>query len=152
MNRYLPNKPGPIKTEDGKTVGEHVGLAFYTLGQRKGIGMGGSKDGTGDPWFVAKKDIQTNTLYIVQGHEHPWLLNPLLNASQISWTSDVAPDLGSYSAKTRYRQVDAPCQLSVLTQDLLTLNFDEAQWAVTPGQSAVIYSGDRCLGGGIITN
>lgn len=152
LNRYLPNKPGPIKTEDGKTVGEHVGLAFYTLGQRKGIGMGGSKDGTGDPWFVAKKDIQTNTLYIVQGHEHPWLLNPLLNASQISWTSDLAPDLGSYSAKTRYRQVDAPCQLSALTQDLLTLNFDEAQWAVTPGQSAVIYSGDRCLGGGIITN
>jgi tRNA-specific 2-thiouridylase len=152
LNRYLPNKPGPIKTEDGKTVGEHVGLAFYTLGQRKGIGMGGSKDGTGDPWFVAKKDIQTNTLYIVQGHDHPWLLNPLLSASQISWTSDFAPELGSYSAKTRYRQVDAPCQLSALTKDLFTLNFDEAQWAVTPGQSAVIYSGDRCLGGGIITN
>ena len=152
LNRYLPNKPGPIKTEDGKTVGEHVGLAFYTLGQRKGIGMGGSKDGTGDPWFVAKKDIQSNTLYIVQGHEHPWLLNPLLSASQISWTSDVAPSLGSYSAKTRYRQVDAPCLLTTLTEDLFTLNFDEAQWAVTPGQSAVIYSGDRCLGGGIITN
>ena len=152
LNRYLPNKPGPIKTEDGKTVGEHVGLAFYTLGQRKGIGMGGSKDGTGDPWFVAKKDIQTNTLYIVQGHDHPWLLNQLLSASQISWTSDFAPELGSYSAKTRYRQVDAPCQLSALTKDLFTLNFDEAQWAVTPGQSAVIYSGDRCLGGGIITN
>jgi tRNA-specific 2-thiouridylase len=152
LNRYLPNKPGPIKTEDGKTVGEHVGLAFYTLGQRKGIGMGGSKDGTGDPWFVAKKDIQTNTLYIVQGHDHPWLLNPLLSASQISWTSDFAPALGSYTAKTRYRQVDAPCQLSALTKDLFTLNFDEAQWAVTPGQSAVIYSGDRCLGGGIITN
>ncbi len=152
LNRYLPNKPGPIKTEDGKTVGEHVGLAFYTLGQRKGIGMGGSKDGTGDPWFVAKKDIQTNTLYIVQGHDHPWLLNPLLSASQISWTSDFAPALGSYTAKTRYRQVDAPCQLTALTKDLFTLNFDEAQWAVTPGQSAVIYSGDRCLGGGIITN
>lgn len=152
LNRYLPNKPGPIKTEDGKTVGEHVGLAFYTLGQRKGIGMGGSKDGTGDPWFVAKKDIQSNTLYIVQGHEHPWLLNPLLSASQISWTSDIAPTLGAYSAKTRYRQVDAPCQLTALTEDLFTLNFDEAQWAVTPGQSAVIYNGDRCLGGGIITN
>ena len=152
LNRYLPNKPGPIKTEDGKTVGEHVGLAFYTLGQRKGIGMGGSKDGTGDPWFVAKKDIQTNTLYIVQGHEHPWLLNPLLSASKISWTSDVAPALGSYSAKTRYRQVDAPCQLTGLTEDLFALKFDEAQWAVTPGQSAVIYNGDRCLGGGIITS
>lgn len=152
LNRYLPNKPGPIKTEDGKTVGEHVGLAFYTLGQRKGIGMGGSKDGTGDPWFVARKDIQSNTLYIVQGHEHPWLLNPLLSASQISWTSNIAPILGTYSAKTRYRQVDAPCQLTALTEDLFTLNFDEAQWAVTPGQSAVIYNGDRCLGGGIITN
>jgi len=76
----------------------------------------------------------------------------LLSASQISWTSDFAPALGSYTAKTRYRQVDAPCQLSALTKDLFTLNFDEAQWAVTPGQSAVIYSGDRCLGGGIITN
>ena len=152
LNRYLPNQPGPIKTEDGKTVGEHIGLAFYTLGQRKGIGMGGSKDGSGDPWFVAKKEMSTNTLYIVQGHEHPWLLNSTLQASQLSWTFEGLPQLGSYSAKTRYRQVDAPCQLIESSGDHFTLQFDQAQWAVTPGQSAVLYDGQRCLGGGIITN
>ncbi len=152
LNRYLPNQPGPIKTEDGKTVGEHIGLAFYTLGQRKGIGMGGSKDGSGDPWFVAKKEMSTNTLYIVQGHEHPWLLNPTLQASQLSWTFEGLPQLGSYSAKTRYRQTDAPCQLIELSLDHFKLQFDQAQWAVTPGQSAVLYDGQRCLGGGIITN
>jgi tRNA-specific 2-thiouridylase len=152
LNRYLPNQPGPIKTEDGKTVGEHIGLAFYTLGQRKGIGMGGSKDGSGDPWFVAKKEMSTNTLYIVQGHEHPWLLNPTLQASQLSWTFEGLPQLGSYSAKTRYRQTDAPCQLIESSLDHFKLQFDQAQWAVTPGQSAVLYDGQRCLGGGIITN
>jgi tRNA-uridine 2-sulfurtransferase len=152
LNRYLPNQPGPIKTEDGKIVGEHIGLAFYTLGQRKGIGMGGSKDGSGDPWFVAKKEMATNTLYIVQGHEHPWLLSPNLQASQLSWTFDGLPPLGPYSAKTRYRQTDAACQLIESTADHMNLQFDQAQWAVTPGQSAVLYDGQRCLGGGIITN
>jgi tRNA-specific 2-thiouridylase len=151
LNRYLPNKPGPIKTEGGQVVGEHIGLAFYTLGQRKGIGMGGSKDGNGDPWFVAKKDMASNTLYIVQGHEHPWLLKPVLEASQISWTTDMPPILGSYTAKTRYRQVDAPCELTINHSEQFALKFDESQWAVTPGQSAVLYDGQRCLGGGIIT-
>ncbi|MBU3600290.1 tRNA 2-thiouridine(34) synthase MnmA [Polynucleobacter sp. 30F-ANTBAC] len=151
LNRYLPNQPGPIKIEDGQVVGEHIGLAFYTLGQRKGIGMGGSKDGNGDPWFVAKKDMASNTLFIVQGHEHPWLLKPTLVASQISWTSDTPPALGAYTAKTRYRQVDGPCVLSSLNPESFSLSFDEAQWAVTPGQSAVLYDGQRCLGGGIIT-
>ena len=152
LNRYLPNKPGPIKTEDGKVIGEHIGLAFYTLGQRKGIGMGGSKDGSGDPWFVAKKDMASNSLYIVQGHEHPWLLNKVLQASQISWTFDDLPATKSYTAKTRYRQSDAPCQLTQVSADGFTLDFDQAQWAVTPGQSAVLYDGERCLGGGIITS
>ena len=152
LNRYLPNKPGPIKTEDGKVIGEHIGLAFYTLGQRKGIGMGGSKDGSGDPWFVAKKDMASNSLYIVQGHEHPWLLNKVLQASQISWTFDDLPATKSYTAKTRYRQSDAPCQLTQVSADGFTLEFDQAQWAVTPGQSAVLYDGERCLGGGIITS
>lgn len=152
LNRYLPNKPGPIKTEDGKVIGEHIGLAFYTLGQRKGIGMGGSKDGSGDPWFVAKKDMASNSLYIVQGHEHPWLLNKVLQASQISWTFDGLPAIKNYTAKTRYRQSDAPCQLTQVSADGFTLDFDQAQWAVTPGQSAVLYDGERCLGGGIITS
>jgi len=152
LNRYLPNQPGPIKTEEGQIVGEHIGLAFYTLGQRKGIGIGGSKDGTGDPWFVAKKDMATNTLYIVQGHEHPWLLKPALKASQISWTSNTPPTLGTYTAKTRYRQADGPCVLSSIHAEEFSLSFEEAQWAVTPGQSAVLYDGQRCLGGGIISN
>jgi tRNA-specific 2-thiouridylase len=152
LNRYLPNKPGPIKTEDGKVIGEHIGLAFYTLGQRKGIGMGGSKDGSGDPWFVAKKDMASNSLYIVQGHEHPWLLNKVLHTSQISWTFDGLPGTKNYTAKTRYRQLDAPCQLTQVSADTFTLEFDQAQWAVTPGQSAVLYDGERCLGGGIITS
>jgi len=152
LNRYLPTKAGPIKTEDGKIVGEHVGLAFYTLGQRKGIGVGGSKDGNGEPWFVAKKDMANNTLYIVQGHDHPWLLNPVLEASQMSWTFDGLPKTGNYSAKTRYRQTDAPCQLVSVNEQNFSLHFEESQWAVTPGQSAVLYDGNRCLGGGIITS
>jgi tRNA-specific 2-thiouridylase len=152
LNRYLPTQAGPIKTEDGKTVGQHMGLAFYTLGQRKGIGMGGSKDGSGEPWFVAKKDMVNNTLYIVQGHDHPWLLKLKLEASQMSWTFDGLPKIGHYSAKTRYRQTDAPCQLVDANAENFSLLFEEAQWAVTPGQSAVLYDGDRCLGGGIITS
>lgn len=152
LNRYLPNQPGPIKTENDEIVGEHIGLAFYTLGQRKGIGIGGSKDGNGDPWFVAKKDMANNTLYIVQGHEHHWLLKPALEASQMSWTSDVPPILGAYTAKTRYRQIDGPCLLSSIHTEEFSLSFEEAQWAVTPGQSAVLYDGQRCLGGGIITS
>jgi len=152
LNRYLPTQAGPIKTEDGKTVGQHMGLAFYTLGQRKGIGMGGSKDGSGEPWFVAKKDMVNNTLYIVQGHDHPWLLKLRLEASQMSWTFDHLPKIGHYSAKTRYRQTDSPCQLVDVNAEKFSLLFEEAQWAVTPGQSAVIYDGDRCLGGGIITS
>jgi len=152
LNRYLPTQAGPIKTENGKTVGEHVGLAFYTLGQRKGIGVGGSKDGNGEPWFVAKKDMVNNTLYVVQGHDHPWLLNPRLHASQMSWTFDHLPRVGAYSAKTRYRQTDAPCQLVDVDSESFSLLFEESQWAVTPGQSAVLYDGERCLGGGIITS
>lgn len=82
LHRYLTNKPGPIKTPDGRIVGEHIGLSYYTLGQRKGIGVGGSKFGNGEPWFVARKDILNNTLYIVQGHDHPWLQSFSLSATR----------------------------------------------------------------------
>ena len=85
--------PGPIKSVDGKVLGEHMGLAFFTLGQRKGIGLGGSQDGTGDAWYVARKDISTNTLYVAQGHDHPWLLSDTLSAIDTSWVAGYEPKL-----------------------------------------------------------
>ena len=151
LSRYLPTHPGPMKTPDGKVVGEHMGLAFYTLGQRKGIGVGGSRDGNGEPWFVAKKDLATNTLWIAQGHDHPWLLSHHLTAVMPSWVSTVAPQVGAQlTVKTRYRQNDGACRFSRSDSEAFTLDFDEPQWAVTPGQSAVIYDGEVCLGGGFI--
>ncbi len=156
LNRYLPTQPGPIVTEKGKKIGMHHGLSFYTLGQRKGLGIGGVKghqqaDGTGPVWYVARKDIPGNTLYVVEGHDHPWLLSTQLSAGQISWVSGQSPALGSYAAKTRYRQTDAMCALTQSAEQGFTLAFSQPQWAVTPGQSAVLYDGDICLGGGIIS-
>lgn len=155
LNRYLPTKPGPILTAEGKQIGEHYGLSFYTYGQRKGLGIGGvsgaqRSDGTADAWYVARKDMANNTLYVVQGHDHPWLLSHELNADDASWVAGVMPDLGDYAAKTRYRQTDAKCNLTSSVGGKFSLSFAEAQWAVTPGQSAVLYDGDVCLGGGII--
>lgn len=157
LNRYLPTHPGPMKTPDGRVVGEHIGLAFYTLGQRKGIGLGGSRDSTGEPWFVAAKDIVSNTLYVAQGHDHPWLLSTELTSDSASWVAGTAPADGLLcAAKTRYRQSDAPCTFhrgsaGAQAPDF-TLDFAQAQWAVTPGQSAVLYDGDVCLGGGLIAH
>lgn len=140
-----------MKTTDGKVVGEHMGLAFYTLGQRKGIGVGGSRDGNGEPWFVARKDLATNTLWIAQGHDHPWLLSQHLTAVMPSWVSGEAPAAGSQlTVKTRYRQTDGACTVAQSSAEAFTLDFDIPQWAVTPGQSAVIYDGEVCLGGGFI--
>jgi tRNA-specific 2-thiouridylase len=155
LNRYLPTHPGPIKTPEGAVVGEHQGLSFYTLGQRKGLGIGGIRgrqraDGTADAWYTARKDIAANTLYVVQGHDHPWLLSSQLSAQDASWIAGHAPAAGAYAAKTRYRQADAPCTLAEPQQERFLLDFADPQWAVTPGQSAVLYDGDVCLGGGII--
>lgn len=155
LNRYLPTQPGPMKTPEGKLVGQHLGLAFYTLGQRKGIGLGGSKQGSGEPWYTARKEISNNTLYVVQGHDHPWLLSATLVAENASWIAGAAPIAASnnarLAAKTRYRQSDAPCTLSVTAANAFQLTFDTPQWAITPGQSAVLYDGEICLGGGIIS-
>jgi tRNA-specific 2-thiouridylase len=156
LNRYLSNEPGPIKDDRGRTVGEHVGLSFYTLGQRKGIGIGGlkargaAKGGSEhEPWFVARKDMAHNTLYVVQGHDHPWLLSAGLAADDLSWVAGEPPPPGPHAAKTRYRQADAACEIAH-TPGGFTLHFDSPQWAVTPGQSAVVYDGEVCLGGGVI--
>ena len=158
LNRYLPNQPGPIRTPDGRVVGEHVGLSFYTLGQRKGIGVGGQRNGTGEAWFVARKDLASNTLWIVQGHDHPWLQSRSLRAIDASWIAGVAPKAsGSRSrlcARTRYRQLDAPCHLHAGAPGepgkVFIVDFETPQWATTPGQSAVLYDRELCLGGGVI--
>ncbi|PSB92307.1 tRNA 2-thiouridine(34) synthase MnmA [Candidatus Pandoraea novymonadis] len=151
LGRYLPIKPGPVKNPEGIIVGEHMGLAFYTLGQRKGIGLGGRRDGNGKPWFVAKKDIVTNTLYVVQGQEHPWLLSDVVSVEDLSWISGEAPAVGAVcGAKTRYRQSDEVCWMNLVDSNQVMLSFASPQWAVTPGQSAVLYDGEVCLGGGFI--
>ncbi len=155
LNRYLSYQPGPMKTPDGAMVGTHVGLSFYTLGQRKGIGLGGMKsyqnaEGSGDAWYVARKDIDHNTLYVAQGHDHPWLLSGALSAAQASWIAGAPPAAQQLSAKTRYRQADIPCTLAVSDAAQFSLALPTPQWAVTPGQSAVLYDGEICLGGGII--
>jgi tRNA-uridine 2-sulfurtransferase len=156
LNRYLAHTPGPILDDKGRQVGEHVGLSFYTLGQRKGIGIGGLKAkgvqrGGSDhaPWFVARKDMKKNILYVVQGHDHPWLLSQALSMQDNAWVSGQPPAPGRYAAKTRYRQADSSCDLTALA-DTAALQFPDAQWAVTPGQSAVVYDGEVCLGGGVI--
>lgn len=151
LNRYLPTQPGPIKTDDGRVIGEHIGLSFYTLGQRKGIGIGGSREGNGEPWFVARKDLKTNTLWVVQGHDHPWLLTHNLTAVHASWVSGQAPTPDeSVTVKTRYRAPDGSCRVLGSSGDTIELAFPDPQWAATPGQSAVLYQGDVCLGGGFI--
>ena len=162
LNRYLPTEPGPIRTPDGsesgRVIGTHVGLAFYTLGQRKGIGIGGVKTDMNEiaaegAWFVAKKDMAGNTLWVVRGHDHPWLLSSRVHADNASWVAGRAPNPQALHSKTRYRQSDAACLLQPGVEadgDRFTLVFNEPQRAVTPGQSAVLYDGDVCLGGGII--
>ena len=151
LNRYLPTQPGDMCTPQGDVVGQHMGLSFYTIGQRHGLGIGGARETTGEPWFVADKDMANNRLIVVQGHNHPALLTPHLNAIELHWVSGHAPDITQgYAAKTRYRQADAVCRIENLSGDKGGFRFDSAQWAVTPGQSVVVYDGDVCLGGGII--
>jgi tRNA-uridine 2-sulfurtransferase len=148
LNRYLPREPGPIMTPQGMRVGTHIGLAFYTIGQRKGIGIGGA----GEAWYVAQKDPGSNALIVVQGHDNPLLLKDSLRAQDASWVAGDAPAEGSaHSAKTRYRQADSPCLVTRAQDDEIAVEFARPQWAVTPGQSVVLYDGPVCLGGGVIS-
>jgi tRNA-uridine 2-sulfurtransferase len=152
LARYLPKQPGEIRRiDDERIVGQHEGLAYYTLGQREGLGIGGVKDAPEEPWFVAAKDMEKNVLYVVQGHEHPALLRERLTAAQLSWISPRSPRTHwVYAAKTRYRMPDAACDIERLDGDRCEVAFATPQWAVTPGQSVVIYESRVCLGGGII--
>ncbi len=150
LSRYLPRKPGRMVTPEGEDIGEHQGLMYYTLGQRQGLGIGGRQDSSGEPWFVAGKDLAANRLIVVQGHDHSLLLKQDLAAANVCWTGGTAPGIEQgLAAKTRYRQQDSACDYSDSATGF-RLHFDEPQWAITPGQSAVIYRGDECLGGGII--
>lgn len=152
LQRYLPKKPGTIKTPAGKVMGEHDGLMYYTLGQRQGLGIGGHRDSNGEPWFVAAKDMANNELIVVQGHDHPLLLNDGLKAGQLHWISDQEPETNwVYAAKTRYRQADAPCEIDAVNANEAEIHFGQKQWAITPGQSVVVYESNVCLGGGMIT-
>jgi tRNA-uridine 2-sulfurtransferase len=148
LNRYLPKVPGPIVDAEGRAIGEHIGLAFYTIGQRKGIGIGGA----GEAWYVAGKDLAANKLVVVQGHDHPLLLKRSLAADETSWVAGSPPaERTEHTAKTRYRQADAPCTLARVLESEIRVDFTAPQWAVTPGQSVVLYDGEACLGGGVIT-
>ncbi|QUH25943.1 tRNA 2-thiouridine(34) synthase MnmA [Serpentinicella alkaliphila] len=149
LSHYLPATPGEIKTPDGQFKGKHDGLMFYTLGQRKGLGIGGS--GSGEPWFVADKDLVTNTLIVVQGEENPALFSYALYATDIHWVSEREPGQKfDCTAKFRYRQPDQHVTVEMTGKDTCKIIFHKPQKAVTPGQAVVLYDGEVCLGGGII--
>jgi len=151
LQRYLPTRPGDIVTPEGRRLGRHQGLMYYTLGQRQGLGIGGVKGAPeGVPWFVAGKDKARNELIVVQGHDHPRLLSRELIATDLTWIGSPPTAGRRYGAKTRYRMADAACSVASIDAGRLRLVFDEAQWAVTPGQSVVLYEGEVCLGGGVI--
>ncbi len=158
LRRYLPPSKGDIRClDDDRLLGEHDGVAFHTIGQRKGLHIGGvsggkaKADGDHEAWFVARKDVARNVLYVVQGHDHPALYADQLTASDLSWVAGQPPHTHwVYTAKTRYRQVDAPCQVEQLDASGCVINFAAPQWAITPGQCAVLYESRVCLGGGVI--
>lgn len=151
LSNYLPAQPGNIRSVGGNILGQHEGAAFYTLGQREGLGIGGVRGAREGPWFVVAKDVPNNELIAAQGHEHPLLMCTSLTADNLSWVSDVAPMVPfECSAKTRYRQPDQNCVITAIDSTTAKVEFSRPQRAVTPGQSVVFYAGDCCLGGGII--
>ncbi|SUT86909.1 tRNA-specific 2-thiouridylase MnmA [Actinobacillus ureae] len=151
LARYLPAQPGEIRTVDGKVVGRHDGLMYHTLGQRKGLGIGGVKGLSEDPFYVVEKDLINNVLVVAQGHDNSALLSSGLIATQLHWV-DRQPIRENVrcTVKTRYRQTDIACEIQPMDDDTIRVIFDEPQIAVTPGQSAVFYQGEVCLGGGVI--
>ncbi|PTR33048.1 tRNA (5-methylaminomethyl-2-thiouridylate)-methyltransferase [Luteibacter sp. OK325] len=157
LAQYLPAKPGPMVDPDGRVIGEHQGVMYYTLGQRNGLGIGGRADAPNEPWYVVGKEVATNTLIVAQGGENRWLQSSRLTATDVTWVAGEAPATcvepsGTgfrCTAKTRYRQADQACTVE-LRDGTLHVSFDEPQRAVTPGQSVVLYDGEVCLGGAVI--
>ncbi len=152
LENYLPAQPGNIEDPEGNILGQHQGLMYHTLGQRQGLGIGGVKGQDEAPWYVAAKDLARNVLIVVQGNKHPLLFSRYLQAQQLSWINDDAPDLPlNCQVKIRYRQADQSCQLRKV-DETYELEFDEPQRSITPGQFAVFYQGDICLGGAVIAS
>lgn len=149
LSQYIPIRPGNFETLDGKVVGTHQGAAYYTLGQRKGLGIGGP----GDAWFVVGKDMERGVVFVEQGANHPALFSSSLIATNLSWVAEAPPTFPDrYRSKVRYRQEDHPCTIEKIEGDTIWVSFPEPQRAVTPGQSIVFYNGAVCLGGAIIQN
>lgn len=151
LKKYFPDNPGDIRTVDGKICGSHDGLLFYTIGQRKGLGIGGVHGSENLPWYVADKDHNKNDLIVVQGRGHPSLYASGLTANQLHWISEKPTEIpASLHAKVRYRQKDEKCIIESIDDDTATVSFEKPVFAVTPGQSVVFYDGEICLGGAVI--
>ena len=149
LKNYLPAKPGKMVTLDGKVIGTHDGLMYYTIGQRKGLGIGGSNEYKNDAWFVCGKNLEKNELIVGQGHDSLYLLSNKCYASSLNWITDKPDENKKYTAKFRYRQADIDVKLEFIDDDHMVVYYDNVR-AVTPGQAVVIYDGEVCLGGGII--
>jgi tRNA-specific 2-thiouridylase len=151
LGQYLPAKPGIIESAEGEAVGHHDGLMYHTLGQRKGLRIGGLANAGEEPWYVVEKDLIRNVLIVGQGHKHPRLFSKGLIANQLHWVNRTALTSSiACTVKTRYRQEDVACTVTPLANDEYQINFEQEQSSVTPGQSVVFYQNDVCLGGGII--
>ncbi|UDG79562.1 tRNA-specific 2-thiouridylase MnmA [Candidatus Steffania adelgidicola] len=152
LRRYLPMQVGDIVSVEGRKMGRHEGLMYYTLGQRKGLRIGGTRDGTKEPWYVVDKDVNKNCLVVAQGQQHPLLMSSGLIVNQVHWVDrEMITKTMRCTVKIRYRQPDMPCLVTPQSNGYLQVKFDHPLTAVTPGQSAVFYLEERCLGGGIIT-
>jgi len=151
LQRYLPTQPGEMRTPEGQYIAQHQGLMYYTLGQRQGLGIGGVKNAPDEPWYVLEKDLKNNVLIVGQGHNHPLMLDNTLEASQLDWCNEKPLTTTiQCAAKTRYRQADQRCRVEPISDERVKVIFENAQRAITPGQSVVFYDGEVCLGGGII--
>jgi tRNA-specific 2-thiouridylase len=150
LGRFLADRPGPIESADGEPLGVHRGLAFYTLGQREGLRIGGRAGRSELPWFVARKDGARNALIVVQGHDHPLLCSCALSTGPVHWLGAPRPEAFPCMVKVRYRQADQAATLQPRSDGTAAIRFEKPQRAVTPGQYAVVYEGDRCLGGAVI--
>ena len=154
LQTYLPAQPGPIETPDGRRLGTHRGLMYYTIGQRQGLQVGGVRGAAERPWYVARKDLDRNVLVVVQQHDHPLLLCDRFVTEAAHWVAGAPPvpvgEVFRGTVKTRYRQPDQACEVEIGTDGRCRVRTTEPQRAVTPGQSAVFYDGEACLGGAII--